>query len=166
MHIVAIDVRISSIWAFIVPFYCLSYITLHLLFRFLYTFDFININTFCIISVRCNYLSSPASGAVAFTNGNNIGSIANYSCEYGYSLVGDSATRVCLANGTWDCSERCCEIYQTTPAAESGLFMKKGVEDIKSQTRNLSSNWKVLEEGIRTILGIIQALQLFLLIIF
>ena len=49
--------------------------------------------------VNCGPLSDPTNGLVTVTD-TFLGSIANYSCNSGYGLVGD-VTGVCQANGNW-----------------------------------------------------------------
>ena len=49
--------------------------------------------------VSCGELAGPDNGAVSVTN-TTFASTATYSCNDGYSLVGDT-TRTCLASGLW-----------------------------------------------------------------
>ena len=55
----------------------------------------------------CPVLSNPVNGAVSMA-GQNIGDTAMYSCNGGFSLVGD-VTRTCEAPGVWDGSEPTCQ---------------------------------------------------------
>ena len=50
--------------------------------------------------IVCRNLSNPPNGRVSLSIGVFIGSRATYTCNRGYSLVGDS-TRVCQNDGTW-----------------------------------------------------------------
>ena len=50
--------------------------------------------------IVCRDLSNPANGRVSLSIGVLIGSRATYTCNSGYSLVGDS-TRVCQDDGSW-----------------------------------------------------------------
>ena len=55
------------------------------------------------IGIRCDSLRDPQNGhisASSITPGTDLGSIAEYSCDDGYRLVGPR-TRTCQANGQW-----------------------------------------------------------------
>ena len=56
----------------------------------------------------CDTLSDPANGQVSHTSGTSLGQTATYSCNTGYSLVGDS-TRTCQAEGDWSGSVPTCQ---------------------------------------------------------
>ena len=57
----------------------------------------------------CTRLSSPSNGAVTFSSSFlSSGTIATYTCDLGYSLVG-SSSRVCLAFGSWNGSQPYCQ---------------------------------------------------------
>ena len=63
--------------------------------------------------VDCGSLPGPANGQVTLTAG-TFGQTATYSCNTGYSLVGDS-TRTCQAGGSWSGSAPTCQgIYAIT----------------------------------------------------
>ena len=53
-------------------------------------------------------MTDPANGQVDHTAGTTLGENATYSCDTGYSLVGDS-TRTCQAEGNWTGSAPTCE---------------------------------------------------------
>ena len=57
--------------------------------------------------VNCGTLSNPANGQVSHTGGTTLGQTATYSCNTGYSLVGDS-TRTCQSTGVWSGSVPTC----------------------------------------------------------
>ena len=59
------------------------------------------------IFTDCAGLSNISNGDVS-TNGLSTGSTATYSCNGGFTLVGDT-TRTCQDNGTWSGSEPICE---------------------------------------------------------
>ena len=61
-----------------------------------------------LTAVECGSLTDPANGSVNHTAGTTFGQTANYSCNTGYNLVGDS-TRTCNATGKWSGSEPTCE---------------------------------------------------------
>ena len=50
--------------------------------------------------VNCGTLNAPANGQVSHTAGTTFGQTATYSCDLGYSLVGDS-NHTCQATGRW-----------------------------------------------------------------
>ena len=52
-----------------------------------------------LTGINCPVLEHPERGLVS-VGGNSPGSVATYSCNGGYSLLG-SATRQCQSNGTW-----------------------------------------------------------------
>ena len=56
-------------------------------------------------AVDCEALPIPTNGQVSL-NATVLGSMANYSCDPGYSLVG-TPTRVCQEDGTWFGSATC-----------------------------------------------------------
>ena len=53
-------------------------------------------------------MANPVNGSVDYTAGTMFGQTANYSCNTGYNLVGDS-TRTCQATGNWSGSEPTCQ---------------------------------------------------------
>ena len=60
-----------------------------------------------LLVVDCLNLTSLSNGQVSLTT-STFGSVAMYTCEEGYLVVG-SATRECLANGSWSQQEPVCE---------------------------------------------------------
>ena len=73
-------------------------------------------NKLCIlpfIVINCGLLPLPSEGQVAYTPGvvtgleTGLNAVASYSCNEGYSLVGDMI-RTCQANGEWDGAEPTC----------------------------------------------------------
>ena len=69
------------------------------------------------IQFSCGHLAVPDSGQFVLSNGTYIGSIATYSCNKGYSLVGFE-TRICQADRTWS---------GLAPTCESMLFKNSGI---------------------------------------
>ena len=64
--------------------------------------------------VDCGNLTHPANGQVTHSMGTTFGQTATYSCNTGYSLVGDK-THTCQAEGNWSGSAPTCEgIYAIT----------------------------------------------------
>ena len=61
--------------------------------------------------IVCRNLSNPPNGRVSLSIGVLIGSRATYTCNSGYSLVGDS-TRVCQNDGTWTGRAPICRIIR------------------------------------------------------
>ena len=55
----------------------------------------------------CGPLDSPCGASVSML-GTTVGSVATYSCDPGFSLVGDE-TRTCQSYGYWSGSVPCCE---------------------------------------------------------
>ena len=53
----------------------------------------------CILLVDCGDPGRPVNGIVNFSNTTKE-SIANYSCNEGYTLVG-ATKRICQSNGSW-----------------------------------------------------------------
>ena len=60
-----------------------------------------------LIVVDCSSLTDPANGSFTHTSG-TFGQTATYSCNTGYTLVGDS-TRTCQTTGNWSGSAPSCE---------------------------------------------------------
>lgn len=58
-------------------------------------------------AVFCPNLPNPANGEVTLT-GNTVGSLATYSCDLGFGLVGFS-TRICQPTGQWSGEEPTCQ---------------------------------------------------------
>ena len=58
--------------------------------------------------MNCGSLPDPANGSVNHTAGTSLGQSANYRCNTGYTLVGDS-TRTCQATGNWSGSAPTCQ---------------------------------------------------------
>ena len=66
--------------------------------------------------VDCGALTDPANGSVS-ASPTTYGSIATYTCQTGYGLVGTSP-RTCQADGTWsDTAPTCSQSYCPTPAS-------------------------------------------------
>ena len=63
--------------------------------------------------INCTILDDPENGQVTFTPGvvmtleTGLGAVANYTCNEGYDLVGDTL-RTCEANGQWDGGDPMC----------------------------------------------------------
>jgi len=60
--------------------------------------------------VDCGDLDSPANGDVSYTTTTE-GSVADYSCDEGYDLVGVTQ-RICQSNNTWSGDVPTCESKQ------------------------------------------------------
>ena len=58
--------------------------------------------------INCGTLTNPANGRVSYTAGTTFGQTATYSCNTGYSLVGDSI-RMCQTTGVWSRSTPTCQ---------------------------------------------------------
>ena len=56
----------------------------------------------------CPILGNQANGRVSHTGRTTVGQTANYTCNTGYDLVGNS-TRMCEATGMWSGSEPTCQ---------------------------------------------------------
>ena len=56
----------------------------------------------------CGTLNNPTNGKVSYTGRTTFGQTATYSCNTGYSLVGDSS-RTCQATGNWSGSVPTCQ---------------------------------------------------------
>ena len=50
--------------------------------------------------MECPDLDDPNNGEISYDSAQSVGSVATYSCSYGYYLVGPS-TRTCQQDGTW-----------------------------------------------------------------
>ena len=61
-----------------------------------------------LIVVDCGNLTAPANGSATHTSGTTFGQTANYSCNTGHNLEGNS-TRTCEATGEWSGSVPTCE---------------------------------------------------------
>ena len=61
-----------------------------------------------LTAVNCGTLINPVNGQVSHTAGTTFGQTANYSCNTGYNLVGNS-TRTCQAAGVWSGSAPTCQ---------------------------------------------------------
>ena len=68
----------------------------------------------------CGSLTNPANGQVDHTTGTAFGHSAVYSCNTGYSLVGNS-TRTCQVTGNWSLSAPTCQgVYPSNPLLPNG----------------------------------------------
>ena len=63
--------------------------------------------TSCTVVVDCGALADPVNGIVTESD-TVFNSSATYSCNTGYSLMGD-AIRICLSSGLWSGSGPTCE---------------------------------------------------------
>ena len=61
-----------------------------------------------LTAVDCGSLPDPANGRVDHTAGTSLGQTANYRCNTGYNLVGNS-TRTCQPIGNWSGSAPTCQ---------------------------------------------------------
>lgn len=66
-------------------------------------------------AVDCGPRSAPSRGSVALPAGTTFGAVASYSCDLGYTLVGD-AMQTCLASAQWNNSQPRCEDADCTSA--------------------------------------------------
>lgn len=57
-------------------------------------------------AIKCGALASITNGKVV-VNGNGVGSVAVYTCDRGFQLVG-KGRRICLSSGEWSSSEPSC----------------------------------------------------------
>ena len=88
--------------------------------------------TNCDIPISCGPLSNPANGAVSYST-TTYGSTATYSCDTGYTLVGD-ATRTCQADGTWSGSEPVC--------SEDNIIFEENFSD-NSAGWTMDTEWQI-----------------------
>ena len=58
------------------------------------------------LAILCPVLDDPQYGAVETTD-NRVGDVANYECNFGFSLEGDEQ-RECLISGDWSGEEPSC----------------------------------------------------------
>ena len=65
-------------------------------------------DSFFVAVVNCSTLNALANGQVSHTAGTKFGQTATYSCDTGYTLVGDS-NHTCQATGVWSGSEPICQ---------------------------------------------------------
>ena len=57
----------------------------------------------------CGALATLTDGSVSLSSGTTYGSVATFSCDTGYTLIGDTS-RTCLANSMWDNADPSCQI--------------------------------------------------------
>ena len=71
----------------------------------------------------CGSLTDPPNGQVTLT-ATTFGQTATYSCNTGYSLVGNS-TRSCQATGNWSQSAPTCDgmLLATVPIIDCNLYL-------------------------------------------
>ena len=65
-------------------------------------------NRLLLSIVNCGTLLEPEFGTITFSSGTIEGSVATYSCQAGYNIVGVSE-RTCQSDGTWSDQEPVCE---------------------------------------------------------
>ena len=66
-------------------------------------------HTFLSLCLDCGNLDEPTDGAVTMSNMNVYNSVATYSCNTGYMLIG-ATQRTCQADGSWSGSGPTCKI--------------------------------------------------------
>ena len=55
----------------------------------------------------------PPNGVISYTSGTLLGSMATYTCDPGYDLIGGDALRTCSSDGDWNgmeptgCQRKC-----------------------------------------------------------
>ncbi|CAI8036489.1 CUB and sushi domain-containing protein 1 [Geodia barretti] len=84
-----------------------------------------------VTDVDCGSLTDPVNGAVTVTN-TTFNSTATYSCNDGYSLVGDT-TRTCLTSASWSGDEPTCR------AVDCGQLEKPANGDLDLSTTTFTS---------------------------
>ena len=47
----------------------------------------------------------PSNGVISFTSGTLLGSVATYTCDLGYDLIGGDVQRTCDSNRQWSGTE-------------------------------------------------------------
>ncbi len=62
----------------------------------------------CIIAIECDDLDDIINGEVVYDNNNIYTSVAEYSCKFGFELVGVEI-RTCRENGEWSDEEPLCK---------------------------------------------------------
>ena len=65
------------------------------------------VNIIPLRTVDCGDLPDPNNGQVSL-NGTAVGSIATYTCDAGYNLIGN-VQRMCQGNGSWSGDEPVCQ---------------------------------------------------------
>ena len=60
------------------------------------------------IAVSCGEPDSPTNGSVDTSAGTSFGDVARYSCDEGYTLIGQNET-TCQDDGQWNGSVPTCE---------------------------------------------------------
>jgi hypothetical protein len=75
-------------------------------------------------SIDCGTLSPPTNGMVAVPT-TTFGSVATYTCDTGYALMG-SATRTCGPGGAWDGAEPTCASCPALPTPANATVMTNG----------------------------------------
>jgi hypothetical protein len=82
--------------------------------------------------VDCGSLSDPANGLVNVST-TVFNSTATYSCNDGYSLVGDTTSRTCLASASWSgskpscCTLNCIECDDKCSICEQNYKLESGI---------------------------------------
>lgn len=67
---------------------------------------------FVLLEVKCPALSAPTNGGVKTSKGEKAGSVATYTCDKDFTMVGGSLKRTCKVKkdtGSWSGSEPTCE---------------------------------------------------------
>ncbi|XP_065178736.1 uncharacterized protein LOC135809334 [Sycon ciliatum] len=74
--------------------------------------------------LQCGNPGIPANGDTSASSG-VAGTVATYSCDFGYSLVG-SASRTCMASGQWSNSLPSCELVSCGDPGSPQFGLKRG----------------------------------------
>ena len=62
----------------------------------------------CHVAVDCGNLTDPNNGRVTHLSA-TFQSVAEYTCDVGFTLSGQSATRTCQSNGVWSGIQPSCQ---------------------------------------------------------
>lgn len=65
-------------------------------------------NSVTFSGIDCGLLEAPKNGDISFSQGTLFGSVATYSCDIPYQIVG-VVTRVCQTSGVWSGDAPFCE---------------------------------------------------------
>ena len=91
-----------------------------------------------IVVVDCGSVNAPTNGSVSFST-TTYSSMANISCDEGYTLFGESTYRACTESGVWSDPELECQRKTTT--ATSFIYLNLGCILFSLYSHALSNPW-------------------------
>ena len=104
------------------------------------TLSFLLTHTHTHTAIDCGPLDEPSDGYITYSESTALGSVAQYSCDFGYTLEPSLAPpfRTCTSSGEWDSVARSCTRKGSNQTHSSMRGQQHGRQSIKHQHTPIS----------------------------